>query len=235
MKKDCVIFPNLLKCQEFTDDDHWKDIIMSCACNKLPKGLKLDSAKATLFVRYEFVNKSQNETFSIPADPRECYDLLMYIFKDLLNLKSENDIEASKLELEKVRKNNDELEKCNIDCTWKQLKPRSLKNNLLMNYSIELVQKYKLDVKEANKLYKLILMGFQFKNLTSNDVNYKSGKIISISGIKFRKGEFILTNNQGSLVKTSTTTEKEKYKVNQIEKGIDKFIKDYKNFYQLTL
>lgn len=231
MSNKVVIYHNIEKCCEFTEDSYWKDIIHSCACNKFPKGIRYEvklNNSPILHVRYECGRKFQNETFILTDKLNETYDILMFIFKNLLKLRSDTDIDKIKSDLEIIRKTNN----IKTNCEWKKLKPRSVKNHILMNYAITRTESLCLEPRLANNLYRLIQLGFQFKNLTSNNINYKQGKIISISGLDFNKQtkSFKLTNNQGSIAKTNTENN---HKINQVKKTINKWVKDYKTYFDL--
>lgn len=216
-------YKNFAECQQHTNDSHWKDIFYSCSLNKFPKGIKYDNVKEVIHVKYESNGKIQANTFPVPQTTEELNKLMMYIFKDLLNIRSENDIKTSRMELEKIRKQNE----VDINCEWKKLKPRSVKNHMLMLFSSVEVKKYQLEPKHAGILFKTIQLGFLFKKLTSNDVNYKDGSILSITGLKFNNDtrNFELTNIPGTISRTNSSTPK----LHTIEKAIDKWAKDYKS------
>lgn len=228
-----VLYNHILVCKEYTEDIHWKDIIHSCACNKFPKGIKYEVSKNTIHVKYEVNNKPIFESVVLPLeDDRERYNKLMYIFRDLLNLRSDDDILESKNNLENIRKKNE----INLDCEWKKLKPKSVKNYLLMDFSINHVQELKLDQKKASSLYKLIQLSFQFKQLTSDHVKYSEGKVQYIKGLEYDEdsGKFYITNNFASLNKPIDSSSKSKSDIS-IEKCIDKWVSDYLNYCTLHL
>jgi hypothetical protein len=247
-----VLYENILKCQNFTEDSHWKEIFYSCACNKFPRGIKYDHQRNLLYVRYNFSGKLQNETISIPSHSngtstkksqsdmdednelsttKETYKILMYIFRELLSLRSEDDIKHSKNVLEDIRKQNE----VDLDCTWKKLKPRSVRNHILMNYAITQVELFELEKKQAIVFYRLLQLGFQFKQLSSDDVKYKKGKILDISGVEFDEdlNFFTLMNNFSITSKTDNNMRSNK--TGTVEKSIDKWVKLYKQNYILDL
>ncbi len=220
---------NILACRDLATDSDWRDIIYSCACGKFPKGIRYNSTTATLFVRYEKQGKSQTESHILSGGAEDCYNILMYVFKNLLNLRSENDIVSSKQQLEDIRKQND----IELDCTWKQLKPKSMKNHILTEYAISLTEKHQLEPKNAIFLYKLIQRGFQFKNICPNNVVYKNGKIISITGLVFdEKSKTFKFTNTAPTVKSGVAG-KDTNKVNHIEKSINKWVKEHKTIHAL--
>jgi hypothetical protein len=185
-----LIYPHILACREYVDDPHWKDIIDSCACNKFPKGAKYDHSKRTLYIRYDFSGKPKGTSFVLSDDPEKLCSILLYTFRELLGLRSCTDVTNSKLQLEKVRRKNNII----LDCTWKELKPRSVRNYILLNFASqqilshpELSATHKDKVKNMKKLYRLIQLGLQFKLIAADDINYIDGKIESISGLTYNR------------------------------------------------
>ena len=220
-----------LNCQDLTFMTFWREILYNCACNRFPRGVKYDQFKNTIRVRYEHAGQVKKVTHSIPKDPYERYVLLMYIFKELLGLRSEYDIKFSKQELEEIRLKID----IDLDCDWKKLKSHSMRNQLLMNFVITEVNKRDLDVKCAKYLYNVIQLGFQFKQLTSDDVQYEKGVITSISGLEYDEStkEFIITNPQNPN-RTDKPVSKP-IKSNRLYQTINKWVHDYKTNYLLDL
>ena len=216
-----------LNCQDFAFDTFWKEILYNCACNRFPRGVKYHQFKNTIRVRYEHAGQLKKETFSIPKDSYETYTLLMYIFKELLGLRSQYDIKFSRQELEEIRLKID----IDLNCEWKKLKSRSMRNQLLMTFVVTEVNKRDLDVKYVKYLYNVIQLGFQSKQLTSGDVQYEKGVITSISGLEYDEStqEFIITNPQ----KPVTRTDKPVSKSNRLYQTINKWVRDYKTNYLL--
>jgi len=219
MTSKFILYDNILKCCDNTQDEYWKEIIHNCACNKFPKGIKYNNLKRTLYVRSNNVGRIRIETITLPNDPGNCYETLMYVFTHLLGLKSEKDIEKSKKDIETARQQNG----IDLNCEWKKLKPRSVKNNILMNFTLSQVDNYKMDKKEVSKLYRLIQLGLQFKKLVSEDFEYDNGVIYSIKGLEFNEKSkfFILTNKQGAISHSASN----KPNINHFEKAVDKWAK----------
>src|SRR5580698_2935430 len=224
---DRILYHNILQSQKFTGDTYWKEIIYSCACNKFPKGVKYDHAKNTLYVRYEFSDKPHNEVIVLPIieknnnSSKKIYKILMHVFKDLLRLRSEDDIKNNKNIIEDMRKQNE----VDLDCSWKKLKPRSVKNYILMNYAIAQIELFELNPKKAKILYRLIQLGFQFKQLSSDDVIYEKGQITEIHGIEFdsENNFFVLTGIPQKITSISDNNMKSN-KIITVEKSIDKWV-----------
>ena len=218
---DKSLYSHILGAKKYTTDAHWKDMLDSCARNRFPKGAKYNYNKNILYVRTDVTGKVRTETITLPTDPKNCYETLMHVFKNLLGLKSDEDIKKSKQQLEDARQQN----YIDLDCEWKKLKPRTVKNHILMNYVIDKIKEYELDEKNVTKLYKLIQLGTQFKKLSSDDFEYSDGVIYSIKGLEYDSdvGFFVLTNKQGAISNSSSN----KAAYNHLEKAVDKWIKDY--------
>lgn len=213
-------YQHIVEAKKYTKDAHWRDMLDNCARNRFPKGAKYNHNKNILYVRTDVTGKIRTETINLPTDPEDCYQTLMHVFKNLLGLKSDEDIKKSKQQLEDARKQN----YIDLDCEWKKLKPRTVKNHILMNYVIDKINEYGLDQKKVTKLYKLIQIGTQFKQLSSDDFEYSDGVIYSIKGLEYDEATnfFVLINKQGALTNPSS-----KNACNHLEKAVDKWIKDY--------
>src|SRR5207253_3397236 len=183
MSTKTIIYPHILACRDLTLDPYWKEIITSCASNKFPKGVKYDNIRGIIHVRYEGSGGKScgTESIVLPDKTEELYSKLMHSFKNLIGLRSPSDIKLGRDVLEDIRKKNE----IDIDCEWKKLKPRFFKNYILMNYAISKIYEHNLPPKKSNTLYKLIQLGFQFKQLSSDDIEYKKGTITNIKGLKY--------------------------------------------------
>jgi hypothetical protein len=236
-----IVYDKFIELQQFTDDDYWRELLASCARNKFPKGIRYYHAEQTLSVRYEQGGKPHTDVFTIPDlsvknkeytnNLKKFYNLFMHILQFLLNLRSNQDILESKNQLENIRKENE----VNVDCGWKKLKPRCMKNIFLMNYALMLTEKYGISTSTAStntatELYNLIQLGFQIKKLNSDDVQYENGRIIKITGLKFKKEEqkFKLTNKRNTNIRVAAIKNKDTH-INPTEKAINKWIKDFSN------
>lgn len=215
-----VVYEHILEAKKYTKDKHWIDLLDTCARNKFPKGIKYNQNKGVLYVRTDMTGKSKTETVALPTDAKGCYNTLMHVFREMLRLKSDEDVIFSKQQLEMARKQNN----IDLECDWKQLKPRTVKNHILMNYAITQVELYELPSKTVGRLYRLIQLGIQFKNLSSDDFEYENGVILSVGGLEFDEDTqfFVLSNKQGTLSHVSNS----KNSYNHLEKSVEKWAKD---------
>ena len=157
MSSPIIIHPCFQECQYFTLDQFWKDIFILCSCNKFPRGIRYDPSLKTLFVRTPGVGgKTRLEVISLPDEPEEIYKVLMKIFKEKLGIFSSLDLKIKREEL----KNIQSQKKIDLDCEWKKIKPRAIKDQLIINYVSELKNEHNLTIKESKLLLAKIQLGF---------------------------------------------------------------------------
>lgn len=216
-----VIYNDILKAQEFTEDEYWKEIIYSCSCNKFPKNTRYDGIKRILQVRYETGSRVRTDPITIPTESKKIFDTLMDIFKNILCLRSPSDVEKNKRDIEEHRQKNE----VDLNCEWKEL-PRTMRNHILLDYSIAQGEKYGLIYKETNLIYRTISLGFQFRNLSQDNVVYKNGQIQEIKGLKYNEStrRFVLNNTKTS---SSRGDNKNSNKNSKLDKSIDKWAVSY--------
>ncbi len=170
-------------CCAISLDEFWKNIFHNCANNKFPKGARYDAKNGNITIKHSNqTGKITQESFHLPSEPIEnIRDETMMIFKEKLGLYSPFDLRIKKLEIEKLQ---DEYKE-SINCDWKKLKPRSVKDTMLMNYVIALKNKHALSSKETKDVLENINLGFQYKRLLPDDVEYVDYKVQNIQCFLF--------------------------------------------------
>ncbi len=210
------LFPIFLECKEWTLDPYWQEIFTQCSVGKFPKGLRM-TKDGSLIV----FNGKTREIVSLDAEPFDVFQIMMKIFKEKLCLISDRDIKKQKKEVQKLK---EELKE-GYQGTWKQIKPKQIKNTLLLNFVIASQKKYNLSQKDAERLLSTIKLGFIFKTITSDDVDYSDGVINGINGLTFyENGTFELNILDSSEEKLEKTIESSK-----ISTIVEKYIKEYKS------
>lgn len=218
-----IIYPIFLECKKFTADQYWKDTLTMCASNKFPKGSKYDSDNHTIYIRNLAEKSKYAEVIPLPTDFKELFNALLELFREKLNLYSSLDIKLKRKEIENIR----ESLSVRLDCTWKQLKPRSLRDNIVIQYVLRLKDEYNLSPKEVKDLFNEINMGFHFKNITSDDVEYEKGEIIRINKLEKIEG----VNEWRVIPLSSSTSQKESTTITPVEQKYNQytsaFLRDY--------
>lgn len=182
MSTPTIIHPIFQECEKYTLDPYWQDIFHKCACNRFPRGIRYEWRKNIVYVRLPGgpVGKSKIETFHLPKESTEIFEMMMTIFHDF-GLRSKRDMDIKKDELLKIRKERS----VNLDCQWKDLKPKYLKDRMISNFVLYLKEKHNLSTKESKNLLITIDLGFQLKQLNPEDIEYEKGKITEIQGLEF--------------------------------------------------
>ncbi len=173
-----AIFPIFEECKKYTLDRFWLEWFTNFAHNKFPPGVKYDDKHQSIIVK---INGAR-EVVSLPETAEAVFTVMMDVMKKL-GLKSTRDLKIEKVEIENIKKQR----KVDLDCEFKKIKPKNLKDQLIMNYIISLKEKYNLNATEYNNVVSVIQLGFQFKSISSDDVVYENSKIMGIKGLMFNK------------------------------------------------
>ena len=147
----------------------------------------------------------------------------MQVFREKLGMYSSYDLQIKKGALEEIQNQH----RVDLNCDWKKLKPRSIKDFIILKYVSKLRQKYRLTAKETKQLLTTIRLGFQFKKLKSEDIDYNNGSIMNINGLIYDEILRVWTTINPPSYSASTS---EKLLVTQkFNQSIDKFLRDHKS------
>ncbi len=197
MTSPVAVHPIFSKCREYTFDPYWKDIFARCSYNRFPRGIRYDGRKNTLYVRLPGGIIGKKEFFSLPKVAVDVFTTMMSVFREM-GLCSQMDLEVKRDEMEKIR----EQRRVNLDCRWKDLKPRYLKDRMIVRYVLHMKETYGLTQKETKKLLNTIQLGFQLKQLSSDHVKYQNGRILDIDGLEVKDKKFYVTREIRKCKKT---------------------------------
>jgi len=217
------LHPIFEQCAKLTLDEYWKDIFLNASQNIFPKGVRYDSKSNILFIRTQLQSgKIITEPAELGKTPEATFKIVLEIFKERLNIFSPLDIQVKKSELTELK----ESRMSSLDCEWKDIKPRSLKELIITRYIINLKKKHNLSDKNTKKAYVTLQLGFQLKQLYSDDVVYKKMAIQNIEGFVYDEEtkEFKVTRP----IPQSTKKEK-KNPSRKFEHTINAYITECKN------
>ena len=223
MTSQVLIYPIFAECKDYTFDPFWQDIFLKCACNRFPKNLRYNNKNSTINIKVPCAGgRSKTEVISISEEPVELFQTMMEIFREKLGLRSTRDMHIQALELEDIKNQI----KVDLNCEWKKLKPRSLKDELIMNYVMRLTKENDLDPKESKTILTTIYLGFQYKKLTAEHVDYENGVINNIIGLEMDPEEkkFYITNEPKIVSKSEKPAQ-----TKRLQRDVDKFLRDYRS------
>ena len=216
MAANRVIHQIFADCVGYTTDPYWKEILNQFACNRFPSDLKYDST------HHNFVLKEGKKNVAIPLEddnPPEAFKTTMRVLKDKLGMRSTRDLKIQKDKME------DAMQKrvTDLDCEWKKIKPRHLKDQLLMDYIMTLKEKHELTNTEVKNLISVVQLGMQFRSLTSDDVEYVGGVVVNITGLEFDDEARIFVTRE---CKNTNLKSEKPTPPNKFYSGFDKFVRD---------
>ncbi len=214
-KDRAIIFPIFEECKHYTLDRCWIDTFSNFASNKFPPGVKYDPKHKILILR---IGKS-TETITLPDEPEELFKLLMIVIKQKLGMRSTRDLKIQQDAIEHLQQQrSNELEH-----DFKKIKPKHLKDQLIMNYIMKLKSDYNLTPLEYSKTASIVQLAFQFKSITADDVVYEHGVILDIKGIVFNKKTRVFSTPAFPKIQTKPE------KISTADKfgsSMNKFVKD---------
>lgn len=220
-KPPCIIYPIFEDCASFTMDSFWKEQFINFARNRFPQGVRYDSNHGNLILKLpgakgtEVVALSQNSSV-------DTFQIVMRVLREKLGMRSTRDLKIQKQEMEDIRQQR----MYDMNCDWKQLRPRHLRDQLVMDYIGSLKEKYGLTATETKNLVSIIQLGFQFHSLSQDDVDYQEGKVVNINGLTFDKKTRTFSVPEPS--KTSAKSEKNSVS-NKFQVTADKFLRENTN------
>ena len=179
-KEQSIIFPIFEECKTFTLDSFWRDEFSKLACNRFPPGLRYDAHHHNLVLK---LDGKKTEVLALPEnDAAGAFQIVMKILKGRYDMRSSRDLKIQKKVIEDAMKKRE----MDLNCEFKDIKPRQLKDQLIMDYLTSLKTKHHLANSEFRQLISVVQLGFQFKNLSPGDVVYDTEKGVSdIHGLKF--------------------------------------------------
>lgn len=211
------IHPIFERCIQYTLDEYWQDIFRECAENKFPLGMRYNAATNTLYIK----SAKKLTPIALPEEPVDVFKAMMKIFRNECEMKSSRDIEIQRGDLEGMKKQYT----VDLKCDWKKIKPRSMKDQLIIEYVSRLKGLYTLSHTEVKGLLSVIQLGFQFKQLCADDIDYSNGVINGIDSIEFdeKTRKFYVARPQRA-VSAKIERSVPPTKFNQ---EYDRFLKDY--------
>jgi hypothetical protein len=178
-----IIHPLFEECKNYTLDPFWKDKLSNFARNRFPHGVRYDPTGRNIIVK---IDGKKTEVIGLPEDdPIVCFQTVMNLLRVKFDMHSNRDIMSRKEEMSAASRETI----CSLDCEWKKIKPRHLKDQLMMDYIASLKEKYSLTPVEVRHLISRVQLGFQFKSLSQDDVEFSDGIVKDIKGLKFDKNK----------------------------------------------
>lgn len=188
--KKRIVNPIFEQCAQLAEDEEWKSRLEDAAKGKFPKGFLYQDG----FLSYKKGNKIERE--EIPSEPVDALEATIKFFQEKGNIRSSRDKE----EENRKKLEADRRSMCNNNIEWKNVNRDKIKDALINEYVDRLAREYSLDSESRSKLISLIYLGLNLGYLDSSNIQMSSGKISSISILRFVSDEegFILDTNKSA-------------------------------------
>ena len=217
-----IIHPIFDECKNYTLDGFWKEHFSNFAANRFPVGVRYDANHGNLILKID----GKSEIVALPRDDVfETFGVIMKVLRDKLGFRSTRDL---KIQRQNIEDNLDEqrqnFSQDYLTCEWKKIRPRHLKDQLVMDYIANLQHKHSLIPSEVKHLTSVVQLGFQFRSLTADDVVYADGVISDIRNLKFSKTTRKFTTPPVSV--SSKSSDKTSKSQDPFYYAFDKFLKE---------
>lgn len=183
-----VIYPILYECSKLQTDDFWRSLFEDLSRGKCPKGIMIyNGIISSANKRNGFSYNVNNKTI-----PEEVTEELINILKSSACIYSSNDIENKETSIQDSALEYSSI--TNFD-SFKKIKTRKMKENLILNYIFKIKDSYKLTNKKTKELYENIKGAlFEYKTHKSEDVLMKNGEIYKIIDFEYDKSVKSMVN-----------------------------------------
>jgi len=181
-----IVFPQFLEASVHAIDPFWKSVFENLAYEKCPYGIYFSKGfLCCSFKGKEFVYKIEQK------EPDILYNEVHYLLHNKANINSSNDHYKLIKCFEEIEKELKDIKNSN----WTSIKKKSIKDNIIENFIIEMKNKYELSLSVCKELNSVIQLGLIFKTITPKDIVYEDGKITKIVGIEFKQNNFEMTKD----------------------------------------
>lgn len=177
-----IIHPIFKDCEMYTLDPFWQDIFQQCAKNRFPRGVRFDWKRRILYIKLQgsSAGKPNIKVCKLPQEATDVFEVVIAAFREL-GLRSKRDMDLKREEIRKIRKERT----INLNCTWKEIKPKYMKDRMIFDFVLYLRGKHDLSPKQTRSLLSTIILGFQLKQIESDDIQYEKGEILDIKDLIF--------------------------------------------------
>ena len=213
-----MFYPIFEECKQYTLDSYWREIFSNCAHNKFQKGIYYDPKKNFIHI---LENSHINESVSLPSEPTDVFQTMMFIFKNKLGLISPYEISI------KDKKINEVFSIRQKNIKWKTVKQKNIRDQMLLQYITKLSSKHNLTAEQRKKLISQIHLGFHFRHITNDDVIDEDGEIQEIKNVEFDSSSKNFVFKKIGGVSSKSKSEKNSSRRKTISPFFEKFIKDY--------
>lgn len=223
-------FPIFEEASQFVLDTYWKDVLIGCSKGRFPKGVRYSQNAHTFSIKTQKKGKVTGgiEVIELRSDPNELSQDVLRIFRDKLDLFSNIDL---KIKEDEFNATSDTSCHTLAQISWKNIKPKYMKDLYITNYVIELKKKHNIPDQEAIELNTEIAFAIQLKTIGPDQIHFENGVISHIDGVDYNPstGKVTLTVAKGKVITLKTKRADSSSKESSIVKGVIKYAKSNNN------
>lgn len=159
-------------CSTFTPDSAWADFLKDCSYGKFPRGVRFENGSL------KCTRKKQTFTVAIPAEPEKAVQVIIQVFRDRLNIKTNREVKSAAVRFDRQRTEN-QIE------TWKNASTAATKMSLISNFVERFSIHYGLSDLETREMNILINLNLANKAINAKNIVIADGRISQIIGLQF--------------------------------------------------
>ena len=181
-----ILYAQFIEASQYAEDPYWKVVFENLAYGLCPFGVYISKGFLCCSIK--------TKDFVYKIDKKDSLILYTETF-NLLRNKAQITSSSDKTELYKHFQTLEQELRDNKRISWSSIKKKSIKDNLIESFVLNMKTIYGLSPEKTRSLHSLIQLGLLFKTITNNDIIYEEGQIISIEGFEFDICEFIVTRD----------------------------------------
>jgi len=182
-----IIYGVLLECSSIAKDEFWRNFYEDLASGKASRGIYISNGVI------HSSNKRGGFTYNITDKaPEVIVQELHYLLTTHTSICSRKDMTKKRQLVKEIQDELNEYDKGK----WTAVKRKNVRNMLLVDFSLNLKQKYNLTWPATLSAYQTILTAFDCRTHSSKDVNYERGKIRSIEDIEISEDGKTIINQR---------------------------------------
>lgn len=200
--KKTIVYPIFTKCAEHCKDDFWKQLFEDLAFSKTPKNIAILSQQIVCTNGKKSCSKlCQSYDFSQKTST-QIYEELIPFLQNNSSIFSIKDLKRKKKVIQDLKK---ELQEQRSQ-KWQQIKNNNLKKILILDFVIEMKNKYNWDWNNGKNFLNYLLIYLK-KQGSSKKIDIIDGRISTIEGLSVDNfdtdifGDFSEENKYKSLKK----------------------------------
>jgi len=191
MKKNILRFPLLLEVSLRQKNKFWTDVFENLAYGRAPYGCYVT---ASSFVVSK--NKGHEFTYFLGEQAKSADEISAELIDILTKKMNFMSITDRLRKLENFKKIKDVIKNKMWKSSWSDIRRKKSKDQLIEMYVLTLKDKNKISSSNVKSLLSAIVIGLIFKDIDSDNITMKKGKVVDISNIKIKNKKWTIAGGK---------------------------------------